>query len=355
MWGHEEAFRYFGGVPRVILYDNLKSAVTRRRGDAINYNETLLAFSAHHGFEPRPVAPYRGNEKGRVERAVRYVRDSLFAALSFHDLEALNEKSLLWMNNIARARPWTDDKTMTVGEVHDQERDRLRPLSSCGFAIDERCEVSIGKQPYARFERNDYSVPSELVQRTLVVFAAQKLVRIFDGEKLVAEHPRNFDKGSVIESEEHLRELKSRKRRAKKGMALDLLHRAVPQSQELICILVDRGENIGAMVGMIMTLLETFGSGALIEAVAEALSKGSPHPSSLRHILERKREERKQLPAVAVDLPNDPKVRGLVVRPHDLSAYDFGTEKNQDEHDEEKKQRGESALDNQETDSENAD
>jgi transposase len=81
--GHALAFAAFGGVPRVLLYDNLKSAVLERvdhpRGSAIRFNPTLLALAGHYRFEPRPVAPARGNEKGRVERAIRYIRDSFFA------------------------------------------------------------------------------------------------------------------------------------------------------------------------------------------------------------------------------------------------------------------------------------
>jgi transposase len=81
--GHALAFAAFGGVPRVLLYDNLKSAVLERvdhpRGSAIRFNPTLLALPGRYRFEPRPVAPARGNEKGRVERAIRYIRDSFFA------------------------------------------------------------------------------------------------------------------------------------------------------------------------------------------------------------------------------------------------------------------------------------
>ena len=80
--GHVEAFAAFDAVPRVLLYDNLKSAVLERSGDAIRFHPTLLELAAHYRFEPRPVAVYRGNEKGRVERAIRYVRDAFFAARS---------------------------------------------------------------------------------------------------------------------------------------------------------------------------------------------------------------------------------------------------------------------------------
>jgi transposase len=80
--GHALAFAAFGGVPRVLLYDNLKSAVLERVGDAIRFNPTLLALAGHYRFEPRPVAPARGNEKGRVERAIRYIREGFFAGRS---------------------------------------------------------------------------------------------------------------------------------------------------------------------------------------------------------------------------------------------------------------------------------
>jgi transposase len=71
--GHVAAFSAWHGNPRVLLYDNLKSVVLERQGDAIRFHPTLLSFAGHYRYEPRPVAIARGNEKGRVERAIRYV------------------------------------------------------------------------------------------------------------------------------------------------------------------------------------------------------------------------------------------------------------------------------------------
>src|SRR5262245_54756262 len=92
--GHVEAFAFFGGVARVMLYDNLKSAVLERRGDAVRFHPTLLELAAHYRYEPRPVAVARGNEKGRVERAIRYVREAFFEARRFTDLADLNGQAL---------------------------------------------------------------------------------------------------------------------------------------------------------------------------------------------------------------------------------------------------------------------
>lgn len=88
--GHVEAFATFNCVPRVLLYDNLKSAVLERVADAIRFHPRLLELAAHYRFQPRPVAPGRGNEKGRVERAIRFAREAFFAGRSFRDLDDLN-------------------------------------------------------------------------------------------------------------------------------------------------------------------------------------------------------------------------------------------------------------------------
>jgi len=107
--GHEAAFRAWGGLPRVLLYDNLRSAVLERQGDAIRFHPLLLEFAAHYRFEPRPVAVARGNEKGRVERTIRYIRDSFFAARGWHDLDDLNAQAEAWCLGPAADRPCPED------------------------------------------------------------------------------------------------------------------------------------------------------------------------------------------------------------------------------------------------------
>src|SRR5688500_3917437 len=91
--GHVQAFNFFRGVSRECLYDNLKSAVLERIGDAIRFNPTLLELAAWYHFQPRPVAIARGNEKGRVERAIRFARERFFAARRFADLADLNAQA----------------------------------------------------------------------------------------------------------------------------------------------------------------------------------------------------------------------------------------------------------------------
>ena len=186
--GHELAFSWFGGVPRICLYDNLRSAVVERAGDAIHFNPEFLRFTGHYRYEPRPVAPYRGNEKGRIERAIRFVRTRFFAARRFIDLDDLNRQALEWCETISLSRQWPEDKERTVKEVFAEEREKLLPLPDNPYPCEERCEVTVGKTPYVRFDRNDYSVPHKLVRKTLVVTTSVDTVRILDGNQVVAQH-----------------------------------------------------------------------------------------------------------------------------------------------------------------------
>ena len=154
--GHVEAFAAFNGSARVLLYDNLKSVVLERKGDAIRFHPTLLDLAAHYRFEPRPVAPHRGNEKARAERAIRYARQSFFAARRFVDLDDLNRQAAEWCEGLASDRPCPEDKTMTVREAFADEQPRLLSLPERPFVTDDRVEVRVGKTPYVRYDRNDY-------------------------------------------------------------------------------------------------------------------------------------------------------------------------------------------------------
>jgi transposase len=143
--GHVEAFERWTGCPRVCLVDNLKSAVLERVGDAIRFNTLYLDFAAHYRFEARPVAPGRGNEKGRVERGIRFVRDRFFAARPFRDLADLNAQADVWCEGEALDRPWPGDDRLSVRQMLEEERGRLLPLLQNPFPTEERREVTVGK------------------------------------------------------------------------------------------------------------------------------------------------------------------------------------------------------------------
>jgi len=320
--GHEAAFRKWGGCARVILYDNPKSVVLERIGDAIRFNPLLQEFAAHYRFEARPVAVARGNEKGRVERHVQYARTSFFPARKWTDLDDLNSQAEEWCDTIALERSWPEDRTISVSAAFLREQGLLLPLPETPFPTDERREVAVGKTPYVRFDLNDYSVPHELVRRVLTVVASPERVRVLFGGRVVADHARSFSQGEQIEEKEHIDRLREEKRRAHKHGGFDRLFRAVPTARELMSALAERGENLGAATSRLLSLLEENGAAALERAVAAALAGGSPHYHSVRHILEQERRKKSEPPALAVELPDDPRLKDLFVVPHPLSTYD---------------------------------
>jgi len=320
--GHEAAFQAWGGLPRVLLYDNLKSAVLERQGEAIRFHPTLLEFAAQYRFEPRPVAVARGNEKGRVERAIRFIREGFFAARTWRDLDELNAQAEAWCGGQAADRPCPEDRSRSVREVFAEEREQLLGLPENPYPCDERVEVRVGKTPYVRFDLNDYSVPHTQVRRLLSVVASPTRIRILDGASLIAEHPRSYDKGAQIEDEAHLAALSAAKRQARHHRAQDRLAQAAPSSQPLLVQAAERGDNLGSITAALLRLLERYGAAELEAAIGEALRRGVPHPNAVRLSLERRREQRDQAPPVAVALPPDPRLRALVVRPHNLDDYD---------------------------------
>jgi transposase len=320
--GHVDAFEAWGGLPRVLLYDNLKSAVLERQGDAIRFHPTLLALAAHYRFEPRPVAVARGNEKGRVERAIRYIREAFFAARQWRDLDDLNAQAEGWCQGQAADRPCAEERTLSVRAAFEQERPSLLALPDNPFPGEETVAVRAGKTPYVRFDRNDYSIPHTHVQRTLTVLATLSEVRVLDGGCVIAAHPRSFDAGQQIEEAAHLAALVARKRQARQHRGQDRLAQAVPNSRALLLQAAERGENLGSITAALLRLLDAYGARELQAAIEEALSREVPHPNAVRLALTRRREQRDQPPPVAVALPNDPRLRAVVVRPHALSDYD---------------------------------
>ena len=325
--GHVGACQAWNGLARVALYDNLKSAVLERQGAAIRFNPTLLALAGHYRFEPRPVAVARGNEKGRVERAILYARTAFFAGRAFTDLDDLNAQAQAWCTGQAADRLCPGDHTRTVREVLAQEQPLLLPVPANPYPTDERVVVKAGKTPYVRFDLNDYSIPHTHVQRQLTVLADPQQVRILDGAQVLACHPRSYDRGEQIELPGHIADLVQYKRRAAQHRGMDALAHAVPPSQDLLAAAAQRGDNLGSITRQLLSLLERYGASAMHTAITEALARGVPHPNAVRLALERQRDLGRQPPPVEVPMPEHVRRRDIPVSPARLEAYDQLMEK----------------------------
>jgi transposase len=320
--GHVEAFGFFQGVPRTLLYDNLRSAVLERRGEAIRYHPRLLELCAHYHFAPRPVAVARGNEKGRVERQIQYLRTSFFAARPFRDVDDLNAQFRRWRDEVAHVRRVPGEPQRTVAEAFESERSSLLPLPEHPLETDLVRAVRSGKTPYVRFDRNLYSIPHELVRKPLTLVAGAKQVRVLDGGHEVARHERSYASGVCLEDPAHVEALVRWKQKARELKGRDRLRALVPETDALFEALALRGDPLGPHTTRLLRLLDDYGAEELRAATQTALERGAPSSGSIAHLLEQRRRGRGLRPPVRVELPADPRIRDLRVTPHRLEDYD---------------------------------
>lgn len=321
--GHVRAFEALGGVPRAVLYDNLKTAVLERQGDHIRFHPRLLELAGHYHFAPKPCAPYRGNEKGKVERAIHYLRYSFFDARRFSSLDDLNAQLAAWIDDVAHARVVpADPERRIVRDAWTDERTRLLPLPQHPFECELVRPIASGKTPYVRFDLNDYSIPAALVRKPLTLIASERCIRLADGATVIANHIRTYDRGVTVEDPQHLAALAEHKRHARILRRRDLLRQSCAHVDAFFGELAQRGDSLSSAATQLGRLLDDHGAVALDAALADALQRGAISAASVRHLLEQRARDAKLLPRIPVALPDDPRVRDLTVTPHALDSYD---------------------------------
>jgi len=325
--GHVNAFRSFSGAARVALYDNLKSAVLERHGSQIHFNPRLLELAAHYHFVPRPCQVRAGNQKGRVERAIRYVRDSFWAARAFTTLEACNRQTLKWRDEVAHQRPWPDDNSRTVAQAFEQERPRLLELPLHEFDTDRVVSVRAAKTIYVRFDGNDYSIPPEAVGRELTLAASGAEVRILDGAREIARHRRSYNRQQLVLDPAHQQALLRTKRKARESTRDGRLELVVPESAFLLERAFAEGESAAQQSAQLLDLLDRYGARAMRRAVREALQRNTPRASSVAFLL----RQSNSVTPLPLDLSRHPDAQNLEIRPHDLETYDELAHRRDDE------------------------
>ncbi|MEE8166253.1 MAG: IS21 family transposase [Myxococcota bacterium] len=329
--GHVLAFEYFGGAARTLLYDNLKTAVLARQGNAIEFHPRLLELAGHYHFLPRPCAVARGNEKGRVERQIRFLRDRFFAARQFRDVEDLNAQFLRWRTEWAHARPCPGDPDQTVAGALEEERPRLLTLPEHPFECDLVLAKSSGKTPYLRFDRNDYSIPPEWVRKPLSLIASHDHVRILDGGVEVARHVRSYDRGQTIEDPRHIAALVAFKREGRAAKGRDRLLVVLPCAEAFFLKMLEREVPLAQATALLTRLLDEYGAVQTNAALTFALRRDTPSLSSLALWLEQERRRQHPVPRIPLELPDRPGVRDLHVTPHNLETYDALTKHTHDD------------------------
>ena len=165
--GLERAFARFGGVPKELLFDQMRAVVLsdqRVGGGELVLNAEFLRFAAHWGFHPRACRPYRAQTKGKVERPIRYIRDSFFYGRAFANDEDLNEQASRWLEGTANVRRHGTTGERPVDRFERDEREVLRPVANRPYR-------RLGVQPAAEPTRRRVPDTIAVERRSLRVYA----------------------------------------------------------------------------------------------------------------------------------------------------------------------------------------
>ncbi len=314
------AARALGGLTRQWLFDNAKTVVIERQGDAVRFHPTLLDLCAKMRAQPRLCAVRKANQKGKVERSIRYLRDRFLAGRSIIGISDGNAQLDRFISEIALARPHPVLAPSTVGAVLADERARLLALPDPLPDTDLVVPADVDRQAFVRFDTNRYSVPSKYAERTLTLVADDVRVRVLDGATAVARHERSYAKRQVIELPEHRARLVAERRAARDLKGRDRLRAVAPDFAVLLERWALSGPSLGLQVTRAIKLLDLYGDEIFAAAITEIVTRGLRDTSALAVACDRLRRERRR--PVPIDIPLPAHADDREVVPHDLGGYD---------------------------------
>lgn len=263
------AFRFFGGTPRKLVFDNMLTAVTERAGNIIRFNNAFLDF-----LRPFKIVPYACNicaphEKGKIEKFISYIRQNFWPLRTFADRNDIQKQVLDWLSTIANIRIHE-----TTGEqpVNRFTKVKLNPLPKLLPDCREVCIVKVHKDFAVKFDGNNYTVPPEFIGKQLTIKADQSCVKIFDMQKEIAEHPRCLERRQRIENPEHeqqVRKIRKKLWQDKQIAAFMSLGKEACQYLELIS---NAGIPVKKTVLQILKLKDEYGVQSIIYALKKAIS-----------------------------------------------------------------------------------
>ena len=284
--GHNQAFAYFGGVPRTILYDNTKLAVVKILGDG--RREPTKAFSelkSHYLFEARFGRPGKGNDKGNVEGIVGYARRNFLVPVprvaSWDELNA----HLLEQCRKRRERTLRGEKE-TIGERFERDREKLLPLPAAPYEACGKCTTRASSLSLVRYKTNDYSVPVAYAHQQVLVKAFVWEVVISCASEIIARHRRSYGREEMIFDPLHYLALLEQKTRAL-DQAAPLVGWELPEEfGKLRRLLEARLEKRGRREYVqVLRLLETFSLEEVHAAVRAALRLGAISFDGVKHLV----------------------------------------------------------------------
>jgi transposase len=318
---HRRALEFFGGVPKKILYDNLKSVVLHHVGSVVQFNPRFLAFAGHYLFSP-VAAPVRYPEaKGRVEASIKYIRSSFFYGRSFVSLADLRQQAATWRDRVANERLHATTRRRP-SDLLLVERPRLRALPDRPFDTDVVLPLIVSKEARVRFDTNTYSVPPDAVGKTVHLRADDHTVRVLLDGKLIAEHARSWDRRRHVEDPAHTERLIERRKGARVPSRRNRLFAICPAARLYLQEIARRKIRLDTEYEKLFRLVDRYGETEVAGAIEKAVAARTVGARFVRTLCDQARFARGLGEPPEPVLTGNPTADDLVVEPHDMETYD---------------------------------
>jgi len=315
------ALTFFGGVPHSIMFDNARAAVlTHLLGKAPVFNPRYLDFSKHYNFSPIACAPRKGNEKGRVENGVGYVKKNLLRGLDIPSFESLHPEAVRWRDEVANVRLHGETRRRPV-DMFEEEQQLLRPLPA-PYDVGTVTAVRPCRQFRVRLDGNKYSVPAKYAGRPLTMRMYPDFLCFYsEQEGLIARHTRSYDRNQDITDRDHEKPLLQQRKKARDQALTKRFLEISPEAQLYYAGLVERRFDIRSHVERIVALSEVYGSDTVGRVIKDALEFRAFSAEYVQNVCEARARLLPQPQALSLTRKSD--LLELELPQPDLSIYDL--------------------------------
>lgn len=314
---HLHAFQFFGGVTREIWFDNLATAVAEHDGNLVRFNPRFLSFARECSFIPRACHVRAPWEKGKVERAIGYVRQNFWPLRSFTDLADVNAQARQWLKEVANQR-----RHRETGEKPDErlQPESLRSLPALLPDYRDTVEALVHKDIRLSFDGNRYCVPPRYVGSKLTIRADSSSVSIYDQHHEVASYARSWQRGQTFGAERFEKELRAQMAAAERSAAQQRLVALLgPAAHEYLERLADTDRALSRQVRELFALIREYGPEAVVAAIAKAHAARAFGADYVANILRQQQQRREIQPPLQL---RDPALNELATDPLSLAQYD---------------------------------
>jgi transposase len=316
---HEHAFAELG-VPCKLMVDNLKSAVLQRlAGVAPVFNPRYMDFARHHGFEIVACNVGRGNEKGRVESGVGYVKKNFLRGLELTEFSSIQAAAQVWLDTVANVRVHGETQRRPI-DLFAEERLRLRRPNPHPYDLGRTSTTIASSQFRITLDTNHYSVPCAYAHRRLTVKAYPDRVCIYCDNQLIARHPRRYSRHEDIEDPDHAKGLIAQRRRAREQRLMMQFLALSPDAAAYFEGLDQRRFNARQHVRKILALAEIYPADAVARAISDGLAFEAFSAEYITNILEARARALPEPGPLQLTRRHD--LLDIDIAPPDLNAYE---------------------------------